>query len=65
MDKRSKHFDNRMRVNAHNNNFNFMRENQMFFHRKTIFYDNNYKKYIENVRDDLNEGKKENEKDKN
>ena len=64
MEKRSKHIDNRMRMNSHNQYFNFMRENQMF-HRKTLLYDANYKNYIENVRDDLNEGKKENEKDKN
>ena len=41
---------------------NLMIENQMHLHRKIIMVDNFYQKFIDNVRDDLNEGKKEPEK---
>ena len=62
MDKWGKYSDKRMH-NLHYQQNIFMRDNQMLFHRKTLLVDNNYKNYIENVRDDLNEEKKE--KDKN
>jgi len=41
---------------------NLMLENQMHLHRKAILLDNLYQNFIENIRDDLNEGKKESEK---
>ena len=61
-----KKMSKKMRGNFEHFEYNNMNYNFDRFHlsRNTLNLDNSYKKYIENVRDDLNEAKIENEEEK-